>query len=251
VNFQIVPNIILLIAILALVLIIARRIPEATKAEEEEQHSSGVPAQAPSGWRVAFVFALKRLWHFILEAKDLKPQAHTAYRIKKIFKKKQQPIGPAKGLYKTVPPEEPKPKLPGTEAELLEFIKHNPKDLQGFVRLAKYYLDKDQFTEAVGVYEYLTKLEPGNPGFHAKLGFAYYQIENYERAVESFQKSLALDSAQPNRYYNLGLAQEAIGEMTAARKAFKQAQSLDPQNSKYRIALNTLNRNIRETRKGE
>src|SRR5579863_8537508 len=77
---------------------ILRRLPEAAKAqqnEEQEQPSAqtklvekGLPALAASKIRVTAVLITKKVWNFILEAKDLKPHSTAGYKMKKIFSNK-------------------------------------------------------------------------------------------------------------------------------------------------------------------
>ena len=87
-SYQIIPNIIFISAILAIILIILRRLPEAANKEkeltiteklplEERLINKGVPVITISKIKVKLQFWIKKTWQFILEAKDLRPTATT------------------------------------------------------------------------------------------------------------------------------------------------------------------------------
>lgn len=260
--YQILPNVALVVAIAGLVIILAKRLPEARRLVEDEalekRDQSVLPEDADTTTssrlfsRIVFYFL--KLWHWMLEAKDLKPGAVASYRMKKVIKKTAKPkeVKP-----KEVAVEAPQavvvlPRVPIdelTEDQVYELLKDTPKDTQLLGRLSQLYMDEERYAEAAEVFEYILTLEPGEPRHYAKLGFCNFQLEQFASSINNYEKSIALDPAHPNRYYNLALAYEMLKNWTQARKAFKKAIELDPENAKYKIALNTLNRNLRETRK--
>jgi cytochrome c-type biogenesis protein CcmH/NrfG len=238
-SYQILPNIILILAILGIVLIILRRLPEAADLESKDQATQsaheklitkGLPAMAISKIRMFLKFWGKKIWNFALEAKDLKPTAVAGYRIKKIF-------GDRFGK------NEPKMSAPASTQEvkneqyLLSIIKHDPKNPANYDALGKYYLDKGGVEDALDIYRYLAQYEAQSADYHARLAYCQYRLKNFSAAAESYRNSLALDSAQPNRYYNLGLALEAQGKNQEAADAINQALGLEPNNLKYYLGL--------------
>lgn len=234
-SYQILPNVIFIICVAGIILIILRKLPEATNQLPENQETAaaekliqkGLPALGFSKARVFIVSSLKKIWNFALEAKDLKPHAAVGYRMKKIFGGKQpgttaQPRSLSHAL-------ETK-----NENYFLDRIKQEPKNLKYYDDIGRFYLEKDKFADALDIYQYLVSHEPSNPDFHARLGFCNYKAKNFTKASEAYQKSLALDSTQPNRYYNLGLSQEADGEDEEAVKSFEQAIVLEPLEKYYK-----------------
>lgn len=237
-SYQILPNIIFIFAILGIVLIILRHLPEASNSHKQEPKepaadktliAKGLPAQAISKIRVGLSFSLKKVWNFMLEAKDLKPQANTGYKIRKIF-------GSHLPYFK-------KPViLPQTFHEVknekyyLDMIKQQPKNLSHYDALGKFYLEQENTADAKDIYLYAVNHEPANPDYQARLAYCYYQTKQFKKAAQAYQKSLALDSTQPNRYYNLGLSLEAAGNIVEAIRNLEQAINLEP-SPKYYISL--------------
>jgi tetratricopeptide (TPR) repeat protein len=245
-SYQLFPNLIFILAILGIIILILRRLPEATNPNaqiaevpvEDRLFEKGLPTIAVSKVKVVLMFWSKKIWHFVLEAKDLKPAATAGYKIKKIFsysqKRRLEPI-----LNQTFNLTA-KPSLQ-TEQELLEAIKKEPKNFKFYDELGKLYSEQKNFADAKDIYLYLTNHNSSSSDFQAKLGYSYYRLKEYEKAVEYYQKSLKLDSTHPNRYYNLGLSQMALNKYEEAREMFKKALEMEPNNPKYIQALEKIN----------
>jgi tetratricopeptide (TPR) repeat protein len=243
-SYQILPNIIFICAVLGVLLLILRRLPEAAAQGEQELPelpadqkllAKGLPAVALSKSKMFLKFWVKKIWNFVLEAKDLRPSAATGYRMKKMFSH-------ALPAFKTPPTLQAPPITTHdvkSEQYYLDMIKLQPKNLSNYDALGKFYLSQSNFTDAGDIYEYLASHQSGNAEYQARLGYCFYLGKQFEKAAASYQKSLALDSTQPNRYYNLGLSLEAAGNLGDAAKSFEQAINLEPKNSKYYISLST------------
>jgi len=238
-SYQFLPNIIFIFSVLGILLIILKHLPEAglphnnlpkQPPADVVLQEKGLPAQAISKIRVAAAFSAKKIWNFILEAKDLKPQAATGYKMRKIFGGKlpsaKNPIIIPQTFHEVK-----------NEKYYLDLIKQQPKNLAHYDALGKFYLEQNNLADAKDIYLYAINHEPANPDYQARLAYCYYQTKQYAKAVEHYQKSLALDSTQPNRYYNLGLAQKAAGRPAEAGKALHKALELEPENAKYKQAL--------------
>ncbi len=222
-----------------LVLMILRRLPEAVQQNaaqtprpgaREKLLEKGLPAQAISRLRVRLAYWAKKVWHFILEAKDLRPQAAKGYRIRKIFGDRLP------GLRKAEP-------APLTTQEIrneqyyLDLIKLQPKNLANYDALGKFYLEQKNVEDAQDLYLYLATHAQANPDYQARLAYCYFYHREYEKAADYYQKSLALDSTQPNRYYNRAIALEALGRFLEAIDSLKKAIDLEGSNSKYQVSL--------------
>ena len=237
-SYQIFPNVILILSVLAILLLILRRLPEAGDLVEQTPASAGVhqkllakglPAEAFSKVPTFFKFWTKKIWNFVLEAKDLKPHSAAGYRMQKIFN----------GRLPGFKAQAAKPAMPAEvkdEQYFLDLIKSDPKNLFNYDLLGRFYQEQASFADARDIYEYLASHEPGNAEFQARLGFCFYQEKQFDKAAERYAKSLALDSTQPNRYYNLGLSLEGAGNLEEAVKNFETAVSLEP-TVKYYISL--------------
>jgi len=231
--YQLLPNIILLLALLGMFVLVLRRLPEASDldAQESAEHAKpqehllakGLPARAASRGRAMVTVAVRRVWHFMLEAKGLRQGPAVNYKIKKIWQRK-----PAPPMH--------------NESYYLQQIKQFPKDLEQYNRLGQFYLDQKNYEEAQNVFDYLTKHSPANSDYWAKLGYSALHLQQYGQAVEGYKKSLGLDSSHPNRYYNLALAHNALKQSAEAAKALDKALGLEPANSKYQQMRSDLRR---------
>src|ERR1041385_4107097 len=126
--YQILPNIIFIFAILGILLIILRHLPKAVEGDreanelpvEEKLSRKGLPAIAISKINVGLKVSRKKIWNFLLEAKDLKPGSLAGYKIKKLFGPKQQT--------KLADITGPQPVDFRDEQHFLELIKKDPKN---------------------------------------------------------------------------------------------------------------------------
>jgi tetratricopeptide (TPR) repeat protein len=237
-SYQIIPNVVFILSVLGILLIILRRLPEAANLanhpENSEQISEklsekGLPVQAISGIKAFFKLWTQKVWHFVLEAKDLKPTAVAGYKIRKMFR--QQPKEQT-ALQKLQGPKETK-----DEKFFLGQIKLDPKNLANYDALGKYYIDGKNYADAKDIYIYLNAHAPQSPDYNARLASCYFHTQAFAKAAEHYEKSIALDSTQPNRYYNLGLSHMALHKYEPAVDAFRRAIGLEPENSKYYISL--------------
>lgn len=239
-SYQIIPNILFICAVLGIVLIILRHLPEAVAKKQnegtaqvvEKLSQKGLPAMAISQIQSQGKLWGTKLWNFMLEAKDLKPTTVAGYKIKKIFGK--QAVGAPKPLLAATPTTLQEVR---NEKYFLNEIKNNPKDLNLYNELGKFYLDHGNYPDARDIYQYLSQHDSSNSEYYARLAKALYKLKNFTKAVENYDKSLQLDSTQPNRFYNKGLSLEALGQYQEAIDSFKIAVSLESQNPKYFLSI--------------
>jgi tetratricopeptide (TPR) repeat protein len=248
-SYHVLPNIVLILAILGFIAMILRRLPEAVSAREHEQthetaheklSKKGLPVLAVSKAKSIGRFWSQKIWHFVLEAKDLKPTAATGYKIRKMFShhpEAKQAVGLAQNEAQVVEPTRANEPERPSENEILESIKREPRNHKLYDDLGKLYLEEKKFSDAKDVYLYLVNHESGHSDHHAKLAFSCYQLREFGTAVEHYKKSIALDSTHPNRYYNLALCLSTSGRHEEAIQYFQKAVELEPQNQKYQMAL--------------
>lgn len=244
-GFDILSIVILLLSLAGIIIIILRHLPDAVALDKASEPSEtvlrekGLPAQNPWKVKTFLVFWLKRLWNFLLEAKDLKPGQKVGYKLKKILQKNKKSESTEIII---PPPRKPDESAVKNEDYFLEKIKKDPKNLDNFKDLGNYYLDNKLFQEARDVFVYLTKHLPGDAGVYGKLAYILFYVKEYSEAIANYEKSLSLDSTQPNRYYNLGLCYEAVGKLDQARLAISKALNLEPENLKYKDTLARVNK---------
>lgn len=218
---------------MGVILLVLRRLPEATGEVKEEQKvraaetaaprlallSKGLPAQAFSKSRSFLQLALHKVWQFLLEAKGLKHSPKISHNFKKITQE--------------APAADVKPSVIKNEKYYIELIKRNPKDNSYYDLLGQFYFESQKFDDAANVYEYLVNHVPQEAGFWAKLGFAHLQRKWFRKASEGYLKAIELDPSNPSRFYNLALSYQGMGEWKQAGSALRSALELEPQNQKY------------------
>lgn len=190
-------------------------------------------------FRQKFGSLARQIWHFILEAKDLKPAATKTIqtqveKVKKSFRirirsSETDPQWLPEASELTI-----KPTISKNPEELyLEAIKNNPNDRQAYEHLGRLYLQNKNFPDAIETYEYLTKLDAGRDIYFSNLGLAYYSAGLFQKAASSYEKAININSKIPTRWINLALCFEAVHEDTKAVKALTNALELDKMNPHY------------------
>ncbi len=240
-GFEAVSITIFFIAVLGIIIIVLRHLPDAVEenrvdgiGSSDNLEKKGVVMNHPSGLATLFGFWRQRIWHFFLEAKDVRPGQRTGYKLKKMLKRTpntdpQPIILPASELGVM--------EIRNDESYFLDKIKHEPKNLEHYRGLGLYYLDNKSYLEAKDVFLYLSKMSPGDSALYGRLGFVHFHLKEFSQSVEAYEKSVALDSTQPNRYFNLALAYEALGNHDKALESIRKCVNIEPGNQKYKDAL--------------
>lgn len=185
----------------------------------------------------------RQFWHFILEAKDLKPATtktfHTQVeRVKSAFRIRVRTSDAEPQWLPEAAQLSIKPEPTHTPEELyLEAIKKNPTDRQAYEALGRLYLQNKNFTDAAETFEYLTKLDPSRDTYFSNLGLSYYSLKEFQKAATSYEKAVAINNKIPTRWVNLALSFQALEMPAKALKALTQACSLDKLNTSYMMLL--------------
>lgn len=194
-------------------------------------------------FRQKLSFSAGKIWHFILEAKDLTPAASkTLYtqveKAKKVFRIRIRSSASEPQWLPEAAELSIKANVnQNPEDQYLEAIKRNPNDKQAYEALGRLYLQNKNFTDAVEIYEYLTRLDAARDIYFSNLGISYYSVAEYQKAVTAYEKALNINNKIPTRWINLALCFEALEEYTKVVKAITQALSLDKRNTNYMALL--------------
>jgi len=187
----------------------------------------------------------RQLWHFILEAKDLKPAANT----KTLFTQVEQRVKSAFRIRVRTSEAEPQwlPEAASLSVQqeptyspeelYLQAIKKNPTDRQAYEALGRLYLQNRNFTDAAEIFEYLIKLDPSRDTYFSNLGLSYYSLKEFQKAAISYEKAVAINNKIPTRWVNLALCFQAQDMPAKALKALTQACNLDKLNTAYMMLL--------------
>ncbi len=184
-------------------------------------------------------FVVNKIWHFILEAKDLTPATtktiHTkvekvknAFRIR-IRSSDTEPAWLPEAAELTI-----KSTISQNPEDLyLEAIKKDPTNQHAYEGLSRLYLQNKNYAEAIEIYEYLIKLDPTKDIYLSNLGLAYYSNGDYQKAVAAYEKALNINNKVGTRWINLALCFQALEEYAKAVKALTHALDLDNMNINY------------------
>lgn len=180
-----------------------------------------------------------RIWHFILEAKDLTPAttktiADQYEKVKNVFRIRIRSSETDPHWLPEVAELAIKPNPNQNPEDLyLQAIKKDPNDTQAYEALGRLYLQNKNFTDAVETYEYLIKLDPTRDIYYSNLGLSFYSLGEFEKAIASYEKALSVNSKVPTRWINLALCFEGLEDYNKAIKAFGSALELDKMNPSY------------------
>ncbi len=260
--FNMIPQLIVFAALVAIVIILLRRLPEVTVPEDRPDPA---PVARSLGERVgravrtakhAGFKAVTHVTRYAVEAKDHTFKAHYLERFSKVLNLQElrQQIRPFGRKRAGPAPASVQVQSPGEDPAVLErnfikAIKLDPHDRQAYEGLGKLYLSRGQNKEASEVYDYLTKTYPDNDSFFSKLGGARFGMKDYSGAIEAYQRALEIDPAAANRLINLGLCYEALGDFDSALDKVRQAVKSAPENLQFRFIESELL--VRMNRMGE
>jgi tetratricopeptide (TPR) repeat protein len=185
-------------------------------------------------------YFLGKIWHFILEAKDLKPTPlinHQVQKVKQVFKvrirsSKEEPLWMPEvaGLI-----DQAKTARDGRTAEqlYLNAIKNDPNNQQAYEGLGRLYLQEKNFREAAETFKFLTRLDARRDTYWSNLGLSLYSVQQYQDAAQAYEKALQINNKIPARWVNLSLCYEQTHDLPRTIKALNQAVNLDRRNIHY------------------
>jgi cytochrome c-type biogenesis protein CcmH/NrfG len=93
----------------------------------------------------------------------------------------------------------------GKIAELKNFLRDNPGNIQALVSLGDLYFEGKQIREAIEVFEEAVKLDPKSVHIQNGLGGLYMQTGAFDLALQSFQKALDIDPNHLNSLFHMGM----------------------------------------------
>lgn len=262
--YEIIPNVILFAAILAAAAMVFRRMPEIADADTAQRKvpkaAAGAPA-VPEGvvgrarhyaqrgvavissasataWRWTSATS-KKVWHFMLEAKDLKQGQILASKFARIV----SPVAHrythsgVHGAMSKAEHEFSEGNFDEAEQAYFEVIRKFPHEYTAYEGLVKIYIQQKQYDNLSETLEYLVKHVPENDAYWAQYGNVLMSTRHYAEAAEAYRHSVELNQLIPARFANLALSLQAVGDKEGARQNFQKASDLDPANAQYLIML--------------
>lgn len=196
-----------------------------------------------------------QVWHFILEAKDLRPKpllSKQVERVKNVFRVRirrheTEPDWLPEATQLSVKPAQEQ----NAEAIYLEAIKKDPNDRSAYEGLAQLYLQEKNYLEAAEAFKFLTSLDPSFDVYFSNLGLCYYFLGDYRAAITAYEQSLNLNNKIVSRWINLALCFQALEEHPKAIKAVLTALEMDRNNISYLMLLADLYTKVENKIRGE
>jgi len=186
---------------------------------------------------------LRKIWHFILEAKDLSPAMdfHPVDKVKQAFKIRIRTSEREQDWLPEVSnslPDSGRAQSP--EEVYLETIKRDPQNREAYEGLGRLYLQEKKFEDAAETFDFLTKFDPSRDIYWSNLGLSLYSLKKFREAANAYEKALNLNSKIPTRWINLGLCFAAMEDLGKAVTAVRGALNLDRRNLHYLTLLADL-----------
>jgi len=195
-------EIILLLAIIGIFIIVARRLPEAMREHGQEDGSAIITAPQSSNSATTKSFTWRWPWQKQTTG-DLVASA--------------APVAPI------VPVVQPSNE---TQRQIL-------LSDEALLKEGDDYLKEGKLKEAERAYLRGVAKNPKNPRLYNRLGAIYLKQRNYRDALEAFEAARDFDGSKASRHYNVALAAWQLNNLAKARAAIKLAIQLDSQSAKY------------------
>jgi VWFA-related protein len=124
-----------------------------------------------------------------------------------------------------------------TEATVSKFDLKAPGRAKDAYTRALRSLAKNDLKSAVEDLQKAISIYPKYVAAHNALGYAHFQLKEYEQARQEFEQAVQLDDHLSSSYLNLGRAQLALGQTSAAQASMEKASSIAPLDQQLLLAL--------------
>lgn len=103
-----------------------------------------------------------------------------------------------------------------------------PDDPVQLAAIGDTYFEKQNYEQAMIIYEKILKINPADVDTHNDLGLAYLYTGRTEKAVETLNKGTALDPSYQRIWLSTGFTYLTLKKEEQARAALEKAVELDP-----------------------
>jgi tetratricopeptide (TPR) repeat protein len=112
-----------------------------------------------------------------------------------------------------------------------QLVSLSPNDFKGNRFLGHIALQQNRPKDAVAFYRKALATQPNDGGTYALLGNAYFKLNDNANAVAAYQRALKLDSTLTSVNANLGSAALRIGNYDVAEQALRKAVERNPRDA--------------------
>lgn len=241
---ELILDLVLVFAVLAMLLLFLRRLPEVMEAKgqlkiselaEPEMHKERLTLGRIA--KKIWISGARKIWLFMLEAKDLRQgQALATKFIEIVPAKKAFNIGALSALKRANRLDEAGD-LEEAERAYLAVIKKHPHEFGAYEGLVKIYTQQKNFSEVQQLLEYLIRHNPTNDGYMTQLGATLMRRRRFREAISAYEQALKIHDLVAVRYVNIALCYQAMNDLGQARHNFQKALDLEPANVQYLMLL--------------
>lgn len=246
--FSFLPQLLIILSIVGIIVIVLRKVPAVSdfvsKTPVTKLPVSGAKILGSKLWGVT-VTSGKKLWHYVLEVKEVGRTRHFP-RLPTSLPKIHLPR-PSLGFFKHADTPEfylaqaeeslKRENYAEAERQFIKVIEKDPKSEAAYAGLGRMYLLQKKFEEAIETYKFLSKHYPEDDGYHSNLGQAYHGQKLYDRAIEEYERAIELAPNNPKRYVNLGLTLEAKKHPEEAILNYRKAVDMEKANTQFLMML--------------
>ena len=108
-------------------------------------------------------------------------------------------------------------------------LKKDSKHPKALSHLAIIYLMKEQYIDAIKMFESSIKVTKPIVGDYQNLAIAYSAVKDYKNAIKAYEKIIRINPNIPEIYKNLGGAQMEILDNDGAINSFRKALEMEPE----------------------
>jgi Tfp pilus assembly protein PilF len=101
-------------------------------------------------------------------------------------------------------------------------------------------LDQKDALNALKAFETAARLEPQVARVNVSLGFAYYQLENYQQALKYFERGRTMNPKVENAFLGIASTYVQLGEYRTAEDSFRAGLGKEPDNARIRFNLGVV-----------
>ena len=128
-------------------------------------------------------------------------------------------------------------------AELKNFLRDNPGNIQAMVSLGDLYVGGKRIREAIEVFEKAVKLDPKSVHIQNDLGGLYMQTGAGDAALQSFQKALDIDPNHLNSLFYMGMIYRySKKDNKTALEIFERLLSKNPEPEMMKLANDEISK---------
>jgi tetratricopeptide (TPR) repeat protein len=104
----------------------------------------------------------------------------------------------------------------------------DPRHVWGWVDLARYYIDRRKFHEALAAAQRATACTPPESMAWVNLACTFCALERYQEGFQAAQRALALDDRNPFAMYYAGVCLGELGRVQEANQQFQRLLRVAP-----------------------